>query len=228
MNLLVLGRGKTGSLVCEVAMQRGHHVGVLGAAENAGGIALREDSLREVDVVIDFTTPAAVVANIEACARARKNMVVGTTGWYAELDHVREIVFQHDAGFVYGANFSYGVNLFFEIAQIAADALKHGFTGNIEEIHHTHKKDAPSGTAVKIQQVVEQAAGKKLEIASIREGDVPGTHTIKLESDVDTLTLTHAAKSRRGFAEGAVMAAEWLHGKTGFYDFREIFHEVGL
>jgi 4-hydroxy-tetrahydrodipicolinate reductase len=179
-----------------------------------------------VDVIIDFTVPAAVIPHVEACARARKSLVVGTTGWYAELPRVKTLVEQSDIGFVYGANFSFGVNLFFEIAKVAAEALKHGYGGSIEEIHHVHKKDAPSGTALKLQQVLEQMSAKKLGIASIREGDVPGTHTISLESEADCLTLTHEAKSRRGFAEGAVKAAEWLHGKRGFYDFRDIFHEV--
>lgn len=226
MNLLLLGRGKTGSLIYEYAVEHGHQVRSIGASENRSGEALRPGALGDIDVVIDFTTPSAVLPNIEACARAKQNIVVGTTGWYAELSKVRTLVEQSGIGFVYGANFSFGVNLFFEIAQVASEALKHGYGGVIEEQHHVHKKDAPSGTAVKIQQVLEEAGGKKLGIASIREGDIPGTHTITLESEFDTLTLTHAAKSRRGFAEGAVKAAEWLKGKSGFYEFREIFHEV--
>ena len=226
MNLLLLGRGKTGSLIHEYALERHHEARCIGASENRHGEALRADALREIDVVIDFTTPGAVLPNIEACARAKKNLVVGTTGWYADLAKVRTLVQQSGIGFVYGANFSFGVNLFFEVAKLAAETLKHGYGGVIEEQHHVHKKDAPSGTAVKIQQVLEEAGGKKLGIASIREGDTPGTHTITLESEFDTLTLTHAAKSRRGFAEGAVKAAEWLQGKSGFYEFREIFHEV--
>ncbi len=119
------------------------------------------------------------------------------------------------------------MNLFFEIAQLAGEAVKHDYGGAIEEVHHVHKKDAPSGTALKLQQIVEKVSGKKLGIASIRESDVPGTHTISLESDADSLTFTHAAKSRRAFAEGAVKAAEWVRGRKGFYDFRDIFHEVG-
>lgn len=227
MNLLVLGRGKTGSLVHEIALERQHLVRMIGASDNRNGAALTAERLRDVDMVIDFTTPAAVVKNIEACAKAGKSMVVGTTGWYSELDRVRGIVQQSSVGFVYGANFSFGVNLFFEIAKVSAEALKHDYGGSVEEVHHVHKKDSPSGTALKLQQLLEQSGGKRLGIASIREGDVPGTHTIFLESDADSLTLTHATKSRRGFAEGAVKAAEWLKGKTGFYDFREIFHEVG-
>lgn len=226
MNLLVLGRGKTGSLVSDYARDRRHEVHSIGAEENRNCVALAKENLKGVDVVIDFTTPAAVVKNIESCVRARLNMVVGTTGWYGELPRLRELVEQSGIGFVYGANFSFGVNLFFEIAKVAAGALKHGYSGSIEEIHHVHKKDSPSGTAVKLQEILEQSGGKKLGIASIREGDASGTHTISLESEFDALTLTHVAHSRRGFAEGAVKAAEWLQGKSGFYDFRDIFLEV--
>ncbi|ABF41493.1 dihydrodipicolinate reductase [Candidatus Koribacter versatilis Ellin345] len=226
MNLLLLGCGKTGSLVRDYAIERHHRVRLLDGKENAGGAAITPELAQEFDVAIDFTTPAAVLHNIEACARMKKNIVVGTTGWYDELPRVETLVNQSGIGFVWGANFSFGVNLFFEIAKVAAEALKHGYGGSIEELHHVHKKDAPSGTAANIQQVLEQTGGKKMAIASIREGDIPGTHTILLDSEFDSLTLTHAAKSRRGFAEGAVKAAEWLQGKTGFYDFRDIFHEV--
>ena len=226
MNLLLLGCGKTGSLVRDYALERHHHVRVLDENENQNGAGITTELVRGIDVAVDFTNPAAVLHNIEACARLKTNLVVGTTGWYGEMARVQTLVNQSGVGFVWGANFSFGVNLFFEIAKVAAEALKHGYGGSVEELHHVHKKDAPSGTAVKIQQVLEQAGGKKLSIASIREGDIPGTHTINLDSEFDSLTLTHAAKSRRGFAEGAVKAAEWLKGRTGFYDFRDIFHEV--
>ena len=226
MNLLILGRGKTGSLVSDYALERNHQVRSLDETENRNASALTKERLQDVDVVVDFTTPAAVIKNIDACIRAGKNMVVGTTGWYGELDRVRSLVHESGTGFVYGSNFSFGVNLFFDIARLAAEALQHGYGGSIEEIHHVHKKDAPSGTALKLRQILQQNGGKKLAIASIREGDAPGTHTISLESDFDTLTLTHEARSRRGFAEGAIKAAEWLKDRTGFYEFREIFHEV--
>lgn len=226
MNLLLLGCGKTGSLVRDYALERKHQVRVMDESMNANGKGLTAEALRDVDVAIDFTTPQAVIRNIEGCARARTNLVVGTTGWYDELPRVRSLVEHSGIGFVYGANFSFGVNLFFEIAKVAAEALKHGYGGSIEELHHVAKRDAPSGTAVRIQQILDEHGGKKLGIASVREGDIPGTHTIELDSEFDSLSLTHAAKSRRGFAEGAVKAAEWLKGKTGFYEFRQIFHEV--
>lgn len=221
MNLLLLGRGKTGSLVAEVARERGHAVRVAGTSDNQNGAALTRERLADVDVVVDFTTPAAVLDNIAACAAAGKNMIVGTTGWYDALPRVRELVAKGGIGFLYSANFSVGVNLFFDIARTAAATLGQGYKGNIVERHHIHKKDAPSGTAVKLRQIIEDASGARLEIASVREGEVVGTHVIQLDSPSDHITLTHEAKSRRGFAEGAVRAAEWMKGKKGFVEFRD-------
>jgi 4-hydroxy-tetrahydrodipicolinate reductase len=228
MNLLILGRGKTGSLVAEVARSRRHHVRVLSAAENPGASALTPDALSAIDVVIDFTMPAAVVANIEACIRAKKNLVVGTTGWYEQLPRLREMVLSAKTGFLYGSNFSIGVNLFFEIVATAGAALKYDYSGQIFERHHAQKKDAPSGTAVTIQKIVREAGGKEkeVEIVSFREGDAVGMHELVFNSAGDRIYLCHDAKSRQGFAEGAVRAAEWLAGKTGFYEFRNVWREL--
>jgi 4-hydroxy-tetrahydrodipicolinate reductase len=226
LNLLVLGNGKTGSVVAEVARERGHQVQSIDADVNQNAAWLTPEHLRDVDVAIDFTAPDAVLANIEACVRAHKAMVVGTTGWYSELDRVRQAVEQAATGFVFGANFSYGVNLFFQIAQAAAPALAHNYRGHITERHHVHKKDAPSGTAVALQRLLEQASGARVEITSEREGDVTGTHTLELTSSGDHIVLTHEAKSRRTFAEGAVLAAEWIAGKQGSYDFKDIFTQL--
>ncbi|HXE91000.1 MAG TPA: dihydrodipicolinate reductase C-terminal domain-containing protein [Terriglobales bacterium] len=222
MNLLVLGRGKTGSLVAEVARERGHQVRSLGAAENEAGRALTREGLEGVDVVLDFTTPRAVLANIEACAAAGASMVVGTTGWYDDLPRVRELVERSGVGFLYAANFSVGVNVFFEIARAAAAALRQGYRGGIVERHHAQKKDKPSGTAVKLQKILEDASGAQVEVTSVREGDTVGTHVLLLDSGGDTMMLIHDAKSRRTFAEGAVRAAEWLQGKKGFYEFKQV------
>jgi len=228
MNLFILGRGKTGSLVAEVAAERKHHVRVAGSKENAACAALTPDNLRSVEVVIDFTTPYTVMAHIEACVHAGKNMVVGTTGWYQEIDRLRKLVEQHGTGLVYGANFSVGVNLFFDAARSAAAALHHQYRGQIFERHHAHKKDAPSGTAIMIQRLMREAVpiGDPVEITSFREGEVIGMHEVVLESDNDRIYLCHDAKSRRGFAEGAVLAAEWIAGKKGFYDFKDVWREV--
>ena len=226
LNLLVLGRGKTGSIVAEVARERGHRVHSIEAEDNPNAAWLTVERLRDFDAVIDFTEPGAVLTNIEACLSANKAMVVGTTGWYGQMDRVRSAVKKVRTGFVFGANFSYGVNLFFQIVQAAAPALTHGYSGHITERHHVQKKDAPSGTAVAIQRVLEQATGVRLNITSEREGDVTGTHTLELASTGDRIVLTHEAKSRRTFAEGAVLAAEWIVGKTGFYDFKDIFAQL--
>jgi 4-hydroxy-tetrahydrodipicolinate reductase len=226
MNLLILGCGKTGSMVAEVARARRHHVSVLSAADNAGARALRPDSLAPVNVVIDFTTPSAVVPNVEACIRAKKNIVVGTTGWYDEVPRLREMVLSAKTGFVYGSNFSIGVNLFFEIAATAGAASKFDYSGQIFERHHEQKKDAPSGTAITIQKIVRDAGGQELEIVSFREGDTVGMHELVFNSPSDRIYLCHDAKSRQGFAEGAVRAAEWLAGKTGFFEFRNVWREL--
>ena len=230
MNFLILGRGKTGSLVAEIARSRRHHVRALCAAENVGCSALTPESLAAVDAVIDFTTSAAVVANIEACVRARKNIVVGTTGWYDQVPRLREVVLAAKTGLLYGPNFSIGVNLFFEIAATAAVALKYDYSGQIFERHHEHKKDAPSGTAITIQEIVLKSggkgAGKEVEIVSFREGDAVGMHELVFNSTADRIYLCHDSKSRQGFAEGAVRAAEWLAGKTGFHEFRDVWREL--
>jgi 4-hydroxy-tetrahydrodipicolinate reductase len=228
MKLLILGRGKTGSLVAEVAAERKHHIEVAGATENPACAALTADKLRDIDAVIDFTTPHTVVPHIEAVVNAGKNMVVGTTGWEKDFDRLKALVAQHGTGFVYAANFSVGVNLFFDVARTAAAALRHDYSGQIFERHHAQKKDAPSGTAIALRQVIREAGAKDeaLEITSFREGDVVGLHEVVLESGHDRIYLCHDAKSRRGFAEGAVRAAEWLHGKKGFHDFRDIWRNL--
>jgi 4-hydroxy-tetrahydrodipicolinate reductase len=226
MKILVLGRGKTGSLVAEVARERGHSVDVLCAADNPSGSALTASHLLDTAAVIDFTTPSAILDNIKACARAGKNMVVGTTGWYGEIPQVRELVKTSGTGLIYAANFSIGVNLFFEVARTASAALKHQYHGQIFERHHVQKKDAPSGTAVMLQGIVRDNSGGDLEITSFREGDVVGLHELVFDSPADRIYLCHDAKSRRGFAEGAVRAAEWVVGKTGFFDFKNIWREL--
>ena len=226
MRFLILGRGKTGSLVAEVARERRHHVEVLTAAENPRGSCLTDERLKGVDVVLDFTTPAAVLANIEACVRARANMVVGTTGWHEHLPKIRQQVERAGTGFLYGANFSVGVNLFFEAARAVAEAGRYEYLGQIFERHHQHKKDAPSGTALVLRNIVQEASGKELEITSFREGEVVGLHELVFDSHHDRIYLCHDAKSRRGFADGAVRAAEWLSSQRGFFDFKNVWREL--
>ncbi len=226
MKILLLGRGKTGSHVEEVAHQRGHKVRVLRSADNPRGKALSADTLRDEDVVIDFTNSESAIHNIEACAKAGKNIVVGTTGWYSEVSRMQALVEKNGTALVYGGNFSIGVNLFFEVAKTAAAALKHNYSGQIFERHHAQKKDAPSGTAMVLRDTVREASGTELEITSFREGDVVGLHELVLNSPHDKIYLCHDAKSRRGFAEGAVRGAEWILGKKGFYNFKNIWREL--
>jgi len=226
MNILVLGKGKTGTLVAEIAQERGHEARAIGSAENVGGKALSREALANVDVVLDFTTPHAILENIATCVRAGGTMVVGTTGWYDKIPQVRQLVEQSGTGFVFGANFSVGVNIFFDIARAVAPALNLGYTGQVIERHHVTKKDKPSGTAVAINKVLNARTGKSLEIESVREGNVVGDHEIRLESGNDVITLAHSAKTRRGFAEGAVRAAEWINGKSGFYDFQDVWKQL--
>lgn len=228
MNILVLGRGKTGAVVAEMVRRRGHQIQVASAADNIGGAALTADKLRDIDVVIDFTAPRSVLDHIEACVRTGKNMVVGTTGWYGEVERVRSLVTKQATGLIYGANFSIGVNVFLEVARAAATALRHRYSGQIFERHHIHKQDAPSGTAMAIQQAMREAGGgaSPVEITSFREGDVVGMHEVVLDSEADRIYLCHDAKSRQGFADGAVRAAEWIAGKKGFYDFKDVWREL--
>lgn len=226
MRVLVLGAGKTGRLVAEVVQEHGHRADVLRAADNANGSALTTERLAPMDVVIDFTTPQCVLENIRACVAAGKNMVVGTTGWNAELSSVQAQVEKHDTGFVYGANFSIGVNLFFDLVRSAAPALRQHYSGHIYERHHATKKDAPSGTAATMQKILQENSKAEVEITSFREGDVVGMHELVFDSPADSIYLCHDAKSRRGFAEGAVRAAEWVVGMKGFFEFKDIWRQM--
>ncbi|HYK48245.1 MAG TPA: dihydrodipicolinate reductase C-terminal domain-containing protein [Terriglobales bacterium] len=226
MNLLVLGRGKTGSLVAEIAHGRRHHVRVLSTADNADASALTPSRLSDINAVIDFTTPSAVIGNAEACIRAGKSMVVGTTGWYEQVPGLRDKVLAAKTGFLYGSNFSIGMNLFFDIVRASAPALTFDYSGQIFERHHVQKKDAPSATAITLQSILRESGGQELEVVSFREGDVVGMHEVVFNSQNDRIYLCHDSKSRRGFAEGAVRAAEWLAGKQGFFEFREIWKQL--
>ena len=226
MHLLILGHGKTGSFAAEIARARNHQVRVLTSADNPDAQALTTEMLRGVDAAIDFTNPSAVIPNIEACIRARVNIVVGTTGWYHDLPRIQKMVESAGTAMLYGANFSVGVNLFFDIARTASAALRHQYFGQIFERHHAHKKDAPSGTAMMLQKTIHEATNTELEITSFREGDVVGMHEVIFDSPNDNIYICHDAKSRRGFGEGAVRGAEWLAGKKGFFDFRNIWREL--
>lgn len=226
MLFLVLGRGLTGSVVADVAHQRGHGVRVVGEEENRNAAALTAPFLAGFDAIIDFTTPEAAVQNIRACLANGAHVVVGTTGWYRHLDDMRALCSRKDAALLYSANFSIGVQALFRVARELAAAAPH-YRFSVTEIHHITKKDAPSGTALSLKQIMEAAhPGLQVNIESRREADVPGTHIVEARSANDRIELRHQAFSRRGFAEGAVRAAEWIAGRTGCWDFQEIVSQL--
>ena len=225
MLILVLGKGKTGSLVAQVARERGHGVRTLDITENENASALTAPSLAGVDAVIDFTAPEAAVENMRAVLALGGHIVVGTTGWYAHLHDMRALAERRGGGLLYGTNFSMGVQKLFRLT--AELARLDGYTFAISETHHESKLDAPSGTAITLREIVEAAhPGSNVQITSHRVGDAKGEHIVTATGPDDVIELRHDAYSRRGFALGAVRAAEWLAGKSGAYDFREIFDQL--
>ncbi|MEO6801658.1 MAG: dihydrodipicolinate reductase C-terminal domain-containing protein [Granulicella sp.] len=229
MRILVLGQGKTGKLVADVAAKRGHGVHVLDAKENKEAAALTPPFVAGFDAVIDFTAPDAAVQNMRACLATGAKMVVGTTGWYDKLSDMRGLSERRGGSLLHGTNFSIGVQVMLQLATAMGAALKSaGYEFHISETHHASKLDSPSGTALTLQKTIEVAAGiGDVSIEAIREGDVMGVHVLEARSDADRLVLTHEAFSRRGFAEGAVRAAEWLiQQKPGCYDFRDVFPKL--
>ena len=226
MLFLVLGLGKTGSLVAEVARERGHGVRAMDINENAGATALTAPTLAGVDVVIDFTNADAAVENMRAVLSLGGRMVVGTTGWYSYLDAMKAIAERRNGALLYGTNFSIGVQKLF---RLTADLARlDGYKFSIAETHHTTKLDAPSGTAITLKEIIQTSRpGIDVEITSHRVGDAKGEHVVTAQSDVDVLELRHDANSRRGFAVGAVRAAEWLATQSpGVWDFREISDQL--
>jgi 4-hydroxy-tetrahydrodipicolinate reductase len=228
MQFLVLGKGKTGSLVAEVARERGHSVSALDIDENQHASGLTGGSLAGVDAVIDFTAPQAALENMRAVLTLGGRIVVGTTGWYEHLDEMKSLAEKHNGGLLYGTNFSIGVQKLFRLT--AALAQLEGYTFSIAETHHLSKLDAPSGTAITLREIIEAAQPKtgapEIFIASHRVGDAKGEHIVTASSETDTLEIRHDAHSRRGFALGAVRGAEWLARNSGAWDFREIFDQL--
>lgn len=225
MLILVLGRGKTGSLVAEVARERGHGVRTMDIDENQHAAALTAPNLAGVDVVVDFTAPEAAIENMRAVLSLGKHIVVGTTGWYASLADMKALAVKRGGGLLYGTNFSIGVQKLFQLT--AALAQLDGYKFSIDETHHVTKLDAPSGTALTLKEIIlAERPGIDVPVESHRVGDAKGEHIVRAVSEHDVLELRHDAHSRRGFALGAVRGAEWLAGKTGAWEFREIFREL--
>jgi len=225
MLILVLGKGKTGSLVAEVARERGHGVRALDITENQGASALTAPLLAGVDVVIDFTAPEAAIENMRAVLALGSRIVVGTTGWYAQLPEMKAIAHRRGGGLLYGTNFSIGVQKLFRLT--AELAQLDGYNFAIGETHHESKLDAPSGTALTLKEIIHSVRpGVEVPVTSHRVGDAKGEHIVTATSEHDILELRHDAYSRRGFAIGAVRGAEWLAGKSGAWEFREIFDQL--
>jgi 4-hydroxy-tetrahydrodipicolinate reductase len=234
MRILILGAGKTGRLVADVAAERSHSVRALASGENPNASTLTPAFLKDFDAAIDFTTPSAVVANMRACLPHGIRMVIGTTGWYDHLPELRSLAQQHKTALLYGTNFSIGMQMMLKLAKEMTTTLKDaGYTFTISETHHISKLDAPSGTALTLRDAVLSTLDRKvatpnneITITSNRTGDVEGIHSLIATGTCDRLVLTHESKSRRPFAEGAVRAAEWLSTHTGIYNFHEVFTEL--
>jgi 4-hydroxy-tetrahydrodipicolinate reductase len=201
---------------------------VLDAKENANASALTPPFVAGFDVVIDFTTPEAAVQNMRAVLATGAKMVVGTTGWYDKLHDMRGLAERRQAGLLYGTNFSVGVQAMLQMAKKMAELLKGaGYEFSIEETHHETKLDSPSGTAITLAKTVKAATGlEEIPIEAHRVGDAAGLHVLEAKSNADRLVLTHEAHSRRGFAEGAVRAAEWISSHSGCYDFQDVCTKV--
>ncbi len=226
LNLALLGHGKMGKAVAALAEARGFQVRLILTAEsNRDGSGITRKNFEGIDVCVDFSAPAAVVENIRRVAGLGCNLVVGATGWHERLEEVRKIVASGGVGMVYAPNFSIGVQLFYRAARVAAEIFA-GFpmyAPYITEAHHRQKKDAPSGTALELKRQVEPyLAGREIPVASVRAGSIPGTHEFGLDSEADTVIVRHTARSRQGFAEGALYAARWVVGKKGLFSFAEV------
>jgi 4-hydroxy-tetrahydrodipicolinate reductase len=229
VKLAIIGNGAMGKLVRTLAADDGHEVGrVITSQDAARGTDELVELLGGHDAAIDFSVADAALKNIEAAARAGVPLVEGTTGWNASEAEARRLVEAHAGALVFGANFSIGVNLFYRIAARAAElfAAADDYAPFIEEAHHARKRDAPSGTALKLRDVLAAALARDIPVASTRAGHIPGTHRVGFDSAADQITLTHTARTREGFAAGALVAARWVRGKRGVYEFSEVIDEM--
>lgn len=244
MKLALIGYGKMGKMIESIALDRNHEIVLIIDQNNAD--ELTTENLQKADVAIEFSTPDTVLNNIETCIKAGVPLVVGTTGWYGHLQKVKDDCINAGSAVMYGSNFSVGVNIFFKLNQELAKMMNNfadQYDVALEEIHHIHKLDSPSGTAITIAEDVIEEFDNKTEwidvtpdtevtnhkpehliIASYREGEVPGTHSVIYDSDVDRIEFKHIAHGRQGFALGAVLAAEWLKGKKGFFSVKEMYN----
>lgn len=229
MKLALIGYGAMGQLVASQARAFGDEIGAtLTSRDAARTVDEMAASLRGHDAAIDFSVGAAVARNAEGCARAGVALVEGTTGWKENEVEVRRLVEEHDGALVYGANFSIGVNVFYRIVSHAAKLMAglDQYGSYIEEEHHSRKRDAPSGTALKLRDLMAEHIKVEIPIASTRAGHIPGTHRVGFDSAADQITLSHMARSREGFAAGALLAARWIVGRKGIYEFSGVIDEL--
>jgi 4-hydroxy-tetrahydrodipicolinate reductase len=226
VKIAIVGYGKMGRMIERIAVDRGHEVALkLDEFNNANFESITAEKFAGIDVAIDFSIPSAAVTNIEKIAALGVNLVVGTTGWLEHAAHIREVVESKGIGLVWSPNYSVGVNAFFRIVAEAAKLLSGApeYEAWAWEIHHSAKKDAPSGTLLKLVDEMRKAGyERKVDVSSNRAGTIAGTHEIGFDCAADTITLRHTARSREGFALGAVKAAEWVAGKKGFHEFGDI------
>ena len=229
MKIALIGYGAMGKLIRTLAENKSHEITTI-IDESHVEFALVElaEKLKGADVAIDFSAAEAVSRNVKACLVAGVPLVEGTTGWNSKLPRIKELVEGRNGAFVYGANFSVGVNLFYKITAYAAElfAKFEDYEVFIEEQHHSRKRDAPSGTALKLKEIVAENIAKDFTVASTRAGNIPGTHRVGFDGRADQILLEHAARSREGFASGAITAAEWIVGRKGFYEFADVTDEI--
>jgi len=229
MKIALIGHGAMGQLVAKLAQERNHEVvAAFSSKDGARTTDQLSAELSECEVAIDFSVASAVRRNIELCLLAEVPLVEGTTGWPIDQNELKRIVEDADGALIYGANFSVGAQLFFRIAAKAAEYFQNleSYDVFIEEAHHKRKADAPSGTAIKLGDIVANHIGRDVPISSTRAGHIPGTHRVGFDSRADHITLEHVARSREGFAEGALMAAQWILERKGVYEFSEVFDEI--
>jgi len=228
MKFALIGYGAMGKIIERLAVEKGHEIALI-VDEADGGLSSEHlaNRMRGVDAAIDFTAAEAVRRNVEACVAAGVPLAIGTTGWNDQRGDIERIVSEGRGAVVFGANFSIGVNLFYKIIDHAAELFAKfaEYETFIEEQHHSRKKDAPSGTALKIKEIAEKHL-KIGDIAATRAGSIPGTHRVGFDGPADQILLEHTARSREGFAMGAITAAEWIVGKTGFFEFGDVLDDI--
>jgi 4-hydroxy-tetrahydrodipicolinate reductase len=229
MKLALIGYGAMGKLIKTLAENKNHEIAVV-IDESDANLSAEElaKKIKDIDATIDFSIAEAVKRNVEACLIANVPLVEGTTGWNDEKETIRNLVEEKQGAFVFGANFSIGVNLFYKITEYASQlfAKFEDYEAFIEEQHHSRKKDAPSGTALKLKEIVAENIAKDFTVTSTRAGNIPGTHRVGFDGSADQILLEHFARSREGFASGAILAAEWIVGKKGYWEFTEVMDEI--